>query len=771
MSRATRARRLAAAAAFGGGGVGLAAAGGYGLLALQAKLARGTIGEPTTEPPQADGIYGTGTGTPLSFAVLGDSSAAGLGVDSPRETPPALLATGVAGASGRLVRVTTFAAIGAMSRDLDGQVERALAVHAELAVIMIGANDVTHRVRVPDAVRDLAAAVTRLRQHGCPVVVVTCPDLGTIEPIAPPLRWVARRWSRQLAAVQTIAVVEAGGRTVSLGDLLGPEFAASEMFSLDRFHPSASGYASAAGAILPSLLASLGLVEGDTPESIRGEGVLPVARAAVEAAERGGTEVTGTAVRGADRGPRGRATDGAARQCRPSRSSPPAPSSRARDARTVAVASTALDPAVASTPLEPSAVAEPPLGGPMPEAVVVATGRSPIGRAGKGSLRDVRPDHLLATVIRAVLESVPSLDPAELDDLYVGCAEPEGEQGLNLARRVAVALGYDALPAATVNRFCASSLQTTRMGFHAIKAGEGHAFVSSGVECVSRYPSFTGAGEGRAAFYDPDFDEARARTGKTAETNETWHDPRDDGQLPDVYIAMGQTAENLATSRGISRHEQDEFAVRSQHNAERAIANGFFEREIVPITLPDGTVVSRDDGPRPGVTLEGVSALKPVFRPDGTVTAGNCCALNDGAAAVVIMSDVRAAELGLQPLARIVSTGVSALSPEIMGLGPVEASHRALAHAGMSIGDVDLVEINEAFAAQVIPSYQDLGIDPDRLNVHGGAIALGHPFGQTGARILTTLLNGLRTRDETIGLETMCVGGGQGMAMVVERLS
>lgn len=308
MSRATRARRLAAAAAFGGGGVGLAAAGGYGLLALQAKLARGTIGEPTTEPPQADGIYGTGTGTPLSFAVLGDSSAAGLGVDSPRETPPALLATGVAGASGRLVRVTTFAAIGAMSRDLDGQVERALAVHAELAVIMIGANDVTHRVRVPDAVRDLAAAVTRLRQHGCPVVVVTCPDLGTIEPIAPPLRWVARRWSRQLAAVQTIAVVEAGGRTVSLGDLLGPEFAAraTEMFSPDRFHPSASGYASAAGAILPSLLASLGLVEGDTPESIRGEGVLPVARAAVEAAERGGTEVTGTAVRGADRGPRGR---------------------------------------------------------------------------------------------------------------------------------------------------------------------------------------------------------------------------------------------------------------------------------------------------------------------------------------------------------------------------------------------------------------------------------------------------------------------------------
>lgn len=309
MSRATRARRLAAAAAFGGGSVGLAAAGGYGLLALQARLARGTIGEPTTEPPDADGVYGDSvTGTPLSLAVLGDSSAAGLGVESPSETPPALLASGVAHASGRPVSVTTFAAIGAMSRDLAAQVDRALAVQPELAVVMIGANDVTHKVRVPDAVRDLAAAVTRLRRHGCHVVVVTCPDLGTIEPIAPPLRWVARRWSRQLAAVQTIAVVEAGGRTVSLGDLLGPEFAArpSEMFSPDRFHPSASGYASAAGAILPSLLAALDLVASDEPEPLRGDGVLPVARAAVAAAERGGTEVTGTELQGEDRGPRGR---------------------------------------------------------------------------------------------------------------------------------------------------------------------------------------------------------------------------------------------------------------------------------------------------------------------------------------------------------------------------------------------------------------------------------------------------------------------------------
>jgi len=406
----------------------------------------------------------------------------------------------------------------------------------------------------------------------------------------------------------------------------------------------------------------------------------------------------------------------------------------------------------------------------MSEAVIVAAARSPIGRAGKGSLREVRADDLLATVVRALLDKVPELDPTTLDDLYVGCAEPEGEQGLNIARRVAVLLGHDTLPAATVNRFCASSLQTTRMAFHAIKAGEGHAFVSSGVECVSRYPSFTGAGQGREAFYNGAFDAARQRTKETAAANSSWHDPQLDGSLPDVYIAMGQTAENLATSRGISRLEQDEFAVRSQNNAERATADGFFEREIVPVALADGRVVSRDDGPRAGVTLDGVSGLKPVFRADGTVTAGNCCPLNDGAAAVVVMSDARARELGITPLARIVSTGVSALSPEIMGLGPVEASRRALAHAGMSIGDVDLVEINEAFAAQVIPSYQDLGIDLDRLNVHGGAIALGHPFGQTGARILTTLINGLVTRDETIGLETMCVGGGQGMAMVIERL-
>jgi acetyl-CoA C-acetyltransferase len=407
----------------------------------------------------------------------------------------------------------------------------------------------------------------------------------------------------------------------------------------------------------------------------------------------------------------------------------------------------------------------------VPEAVIVATARTPIGRAFKGSLTDVRPDDLATTIVAAVLDKVPALDPATLDDLMLGCAEPEAKQGVNMARRVAVALGHDSLPGTTVNRFCASSVQTSRMAFHAIKAGEGHAFVSAGVECVSQYPAFTGAGAGREEFLNPLFDEARARTDATAASNDTWHDPRADGLLPDVYISMGQTAENLATSMGITRADQDEFGVWSQNLAEKAIADGFFEREITPVTTPGGTVVTRDDGPRPGVTLEGVAGLQPVFREQGTVTAGNCCPLNDGAAAVVIMSDTRAAELGITPLARIVSTGVSGLSPEIMGLGPVEASRRALALAGMTIGDMDLVEINEAFAAQVIPSYRELGIDIDRLNVHGGAIALGHPFGSTGARITTTLLNGLQSRDKEFGLETMCVGGGQGMAMVVQRLS
>ncbi len=407
----------------------------------------------------------------------------------------------------------------------------------------------------------------------------------------------------------------------------------------------------------------------------------------------------------------------------------------------------------------------------MPEAVIVATARTPIGRAFKGSLRDVRPEDLSVQVFESVLAKVPELDRSEVEDLYWGCAEPSGRQGSNLARVVAVLAGLDHLPGATVNRFCASSTQTIRMAAHAIKAGEGEVFVAGGVECVSQYTDWAGAGGSAEDVRNPRFDEAVARSKRTAASNATWTDPREDGLLPDVYLAMGQTAENVATSRGISRERQDEWGVRSQNRAEESIKDGFFAREITPVTLPDGTVVDTDDGPRPGVTLERVRELQPVFREGGTVTAGNCCPLNDGAAAVVVMSERRARELGITPLARIVSTGVSALSPEIMGLGPVEASRQALTRAGMSIGDMDLYEINEAFAAQVLPSADDLGMDLDKLNVHGGAIALGHPFGSTGARIATTLVNGLRTADAQLGLETMCVGGGQGMALVLERLS
>ncbi|MEU4833258.1 acetyl-CoA C-acetyltransferase [Streptosporangium sp. NPDC023615] len=406
----------------------------------------------------------------------------------------------------------------------------------------------------------------------------------------------------------------------------------------------------------------------------------------------------------------------------------------------------------------------------MPEAVIVATARSPIGRAFKGSLKDIRPDDLTVQIIQAALAKVPQLDPTTIDDLMLGCGLPGGEQGFNMGRVVATLLGLDTVPGTTVTRYCSSSLQTTRMALHAIRAGEGDVFVSAGVECVSRFAK--GNSDSLPDTQNALFDDARARSARAAEGGgEVWRDPREDGLLPDIYVAMGQTAENLAALKGVSRQEQDEFGVRSQNLAEKAIAGGFWEKDITPVTLPDGTVVSKDDGPRAGTTYEAVSGLKPVFRPDGTVTAGNCCALNDGAAAVIVMSDTKAAELGITPLARIVSTGVTGLSPEIMGLGPVEASKQALARAGMSIGDVDLVEINEAFAAQVIPSYRDLGIDLDRLNVNGGAIAVGHPFGMTGARITSTLLNSLAFHDKAIGLETMCVGGGQGMAMVLERLS
>jgi acetyl-CoA C-acetyltransferase len=405
----------------------------------------------------------------------------------------------------------------------------------------------------------------------------------------------------------------------------------------------------------------------------------------------------------------------------------------------------------------------------MPEAVIVATARSPIGRAVKGSLKDMRPDDLTVQMVQAALAQVPELDPTEIDDLMLGVGQPAGEAGNNLARAVAVLAGMDHLPGTTVNRYCSSSLQTTRMALHAIKAGEGDVFLSVGVETVSRY--FKGNADGLPDTQNPVFVEAQARTEKLAGGGQTWVDPRTEGLLPDLYVTMGQTAENVAQLKGVTRADQDAFGVRSQNLAEEAIADGFWARDITPVTLPDGTVVNADDGPRAGVTLEGVSGLKSVFRPDGTVTAGNCCPLNDGAAAVVVMSDTKARQLGLTPLARIVSTGVSGLSPEIMGLGPVDASRQALARAGLTIDDIDLVEINEAFAAQVIPSARELGIAEDRLNVNGGAIAVGHPFGMTGARITSTLINSLQWHDKQLGLETMCVGGGQGMAMVLERLS
>ncbi|WP_435742418.1 acetyl-CoA C-acetyltransferase [Nocardioides sp. SYSU DS0663] len=404
----------------------------------------------------------------------------------------------------------------------------------------------------------------------------------------------------------------------------------------------------------------------------------------------------------------------------------------------------------------------------MPEAVIVSATRSPIGRANKGSLKDLRPDDLAAQIVKAALDKIPELDPTTVDDLYLGCGLPGGESGNNMAKIVNVLNDMDAVPGATVTRYCASSIQTSRMAFHAIKAGEGDVFISAGVETVSRFAK--GTSDHWPDTKNPKFAEAEERTQKMAEGGVDWHDPREDGLLPDAYIAMGQTAENVARLRGVTREEADQYAARSQQRAEKAIKDGFWAREITPVTTPDGTVVSADDGPRAGVTVEALAELKPVFRPDGIVTAGNCCPLNDGAAAVVMMSDTKAAELGITPLARVVATGVSGLSPEIMGLGPVEATKRALKLAGMSINDIDLVEINEAFAAQVIPSYQELGIDLDRLSVNGGAIAVGHPFGMTGARLQNTMLNSLDWHDKTTGLITLCVGGGQGMAMILERI-
>ncbi|MFC0314991.1 acetyl-CoA C-acetyltransferase [Gordonia phosphorivorans] len=407
----------------------------------------------------------------------------------------------------------------------------------------------------------------------------------------------------------------------------------------------------------------------------------------------------------------------------------------------------------------------------MPEAVIVSTARSPIGRAGKGSLKDLRPDELARQMIATAIAKVPELDVADIEDIHLGIGQPGGAGGYNIARVVAVELGLDHVPGVTVNRYCSSSLQTTRMAMHAIKAGEGDVFISGGVESVSSFAT-SGAADGLPNSKNPIFDEAAARTVATAEGGKgAWHDPREDGLLPDVYIAMGQTAENVVTYTGISREDQDRWGVLSQNRAEKAIADGFFAREIDAVTLPDGTVVNTDDGPRAGTTYEKISQLQPVFRPDGTITAGNACPLNDGAAALMIMSDTKAKELGLTPLARIVATAATGLSPEIMGLGPIEAVRKVLRVAGMSISDIDMYEINEAFAVQVLGSADVLGMDHDRLNVSGGAIALGHPFGMTGARITTTLMNNLATHDKTFGLETMCVGGGQGMAMIIERLS
>jgi acetyl-CoA C-acetyltransferase len=387
----------------------------------------------------------------------------------------------------------------------------------------------------------------------------------------------------------------------------------------------------------------------------------------------------------------------------------------------------------------------------MAEAVIVAAGRSPIGRAGRGSLVECRPDDLGAFILSQVLAQVPQLAPSLIEDVICGCGLPGGESGFNMGRAISILAGVNA-PGTTLTRYCSSSLQTTRMAYHAIRAGEGDVFASVGVETVSRF------GYGTS-------DPADARNPRLM--------PGNTEGFPDLYLPMGVTAENVAEREGITREEMDQFAARSQNRAVAAQSEGFFDREIIPVTVPDGTVVARDDGPRPNTTVEVLSTLKPVFKEDGRVTAGNACPLNDGAAAVIVMSLDKAKELGISPLARIVGTAVAALEPEYMGLGPIPATKKVFARTGMNMDDIDIVEINEAFAAQVIPSARGIGLDPmeDRLNPFGGSIALGHPFGMTGARITCTLLNGLRTRNKTLGLETMCVGGGMGMAMILERLA
>jgi acetyl-CoA C-acetyltransferase len=379
----------------------------------------------------------------------------------------------------------------------------------------------------------------------------------------------------------------------------------------------------------------------------------------------------------------------------------------------------------------------------MPEAVIVDAIRTPIGRAAKGSLKDVRADDLAAVPLKALVERNPGVDFSQTVDVMMGCGFGMGEAGYNVGRNAALLAGLDHhIPGTTVNRFCASSLQTIRMAFHAIKAGEGDQYIAAGVEAVSRFPQH------------PPFDPHPQLSGG-------------DGAPYNVYIPMGLTAENVARRCHVSRVAQDEWAKLSQDRAVAARDGGHFDAEIVPVGD-----VARDDGPRPGTTMEKLAELKPAFDPEnGTVTAGNSCPLNDGAAAVLVMSAEKADGLGLKPKARIIASSVSAVRPEIMGLGPIPAVKAVLEQAGMTIADMDIVELNEAFAAQVIPCRDELGIDADKLNPFGGAIALGHPFGMTGARIMTTLLNGLATTDGTFGLETMCVAGGMGQAMIVERLN
>ncbi|CAM8628287.1 PaaJ Acetyl-CoA acetyltransferase [Candidatus Planktophila versatilis] len=397
----------------------------------------------------------------------------------------------------------------------------------------------------------------------------------------------------------------------------------------------------------------------------------------------------------------------------------------------------------------------------MSDAVIVAVSRSPIGRAYKGSFANMRADDLLLQIAREVLAQVPEFDATQLDDILLGCSLAGGEQGFNLGRVLAVRMGLDGVPGTTVNRFCASSLQTTRMAFHSIRAGESRAVLSLGLECVSRLiPNV------------PDDYSLRNEVFVDLPASPSpWVDPRDHDLMPDVHMSMGQTAENVASIYSITRNEMDEFALRSQQLTLGSAMNGFWDIDITPVRLSDGTLVGKDDGPRPESTLEGLTQLKPIFLENGTVTAGNCCGLNDGAAGVLVMSADYARELGITPLARIVSSAVSGLSPEIMGLGPIEASRRALQIAGLNAADIDQIEINEAFAAQVIPCYRELDFPLERVNINGGAIAIGHPYGMTGARITTTMINSLKFHDQEFGLETMCVAGGMGMAMIFQRLS